>query len=219
MGFRDTLCFLCGVSPGGGPTYLAEEWRIEECLDLGPVIAELRERGVGDQLADKDVSLILTECFYASIANGGLLPPGYGNCDYSQNHIGIGRWDAQGLYHDPVPRSNLIQDGRGIQVLRLRGADGYVGRFVFILEKGEDGKFKKVWRTTYCGGVDSPCLWICEHCYHFLSAWIDMRNFPARSYAFPDDSSPLNFDEELYEIVNSRRRKRCMSRRFSQVQI
>ena len=63
----------------------------------------------------------------------------------------------------------------------------YGGKFDYVLEKRKNGKLRELLHTTYCDPVNSPCLFLCEHCYHFLQAWLDMTSFPDRTHAFPND--------------------------------
>ena len=219
MGCWDSLCLLCGVAPGGGPESLAAKYCLHD--DLQPIVAELRQLGVMKQLDDEELIRILEEGFDAGIANDTILPRGYGLGDYCQNYIGIGYWDDHGefgfrrRYDASGARLDqyLVPDGRDVSVRRLRGGGSYGGKFDYVLERGMSGQIEETSRLTLCDPAGSPCLFLCEHCYHFLAAWLDFDSLPNRSVAFPNDPTPLDFPGELYEVVNSRRNQRgtfCM---------
>lgn len=208
MGFWDTLCPLCGVAPDGGPTYLAGEWRQDD--ELQSVVAELRE---GRGLDDKQLLQILKDGFNASIAKERVLPRGYGKGDYCTAYVGVGYWDDYGNFdswhdHPKDKDSNAVPDGREVEILRLRDADGYGGVFNTVIEKNDNGEEEAVDRRIDCDPADSPCFFMCEHCYYYLGAWLDLDALPERSHAFPNNPEPLSFAGELYEVINSRVDKR-----------
>ena len=195
MGCWDTLCFLCGVAPNGGPQYLAMDWDLDNLLK--PVIAEIRQLGAAKDLDDEQLLQVLEDGFIAGCANDRVLPRGYGYRDYSSTCIGVGYWDSEGNFnswsyccggkHESVP------DGFDVEILRLRDADGYGGIFNTVVVEGRDGKEEEVRRHIDCHPGYWPCFFLCEHCYHYLKEWTDFHALPKRSHAFPDDPENISF--------------------------
>ncbi|GJE88823.1 hypothetical protein PsYK624_049100 [Phanerochaete sordida] len=202
MGFWHTLCVHCGVAPSGGPQEFSDSLSEldEEATKMAAAIAasglctlpaaELQPvvRGALDAAQDAD------------------FPEGLGYGDYAETFVAVGYWDAHG--GDAFFR-NLdkwrIPDGRCAEVRRVCNADGYGGKFNTRIVAGEDGEERRVNRPTYCDPPDSPCVFVCERCFYYLKHWIDMGELgplPDRRCAFPNETEPVSFAGELYEIIN-----------------
>lgn len=169
------------------------------------------------KLGDAELLRILKRGFDAGIKNDRVLPRGYGSKDYCRTCIGIGYWDEHGDFnaYRKINKLSTVPDGREVDVIRLRDSDGHGGVFntVVGLYIDASGKEKEDYREIDCDPTDSPCIFLCEHCYHYLEAWIDFNALPERSYVFPNESEPLSFAGELYEVINSRKDKRSKLRK------
>ena len=233
MGYWDSLCPLCGVAADGGPCALACEWSLLRHINefLIEELHHLGIRGSGDDLEesddeegsqDADLLQILEDGFQTGVSRNcqrRALPWGYGMGYYCRTYVGIGYWSEDGEFdawrHHPEDDTlKLAPDGREVGTLRLRNADGYGGSFGTVVTQGDNGGEREIQRHINCHPVDSPCLFLCEHCYHYLSAWLDWDVLPDRSCGFPDDPQPLSLAGELYEIVYSRRQKRSWFHNF-----
>lgn len=168
--------------------------------------------------------------FKTAIADDRVLPEGMGYEEYSETFVALGHWDDDGefaFYHG----KGEIPDGTHVEMRRVRDADGYGGKFNTLLSNDNDQEDKEggheddddaqdegdsddgeeeegQFRNTNCDPVDSPCLFLCEHCYHYMRAWLDVDSLPDRRRAFPSGPEVLSFAGELYEIINSRKQQR-----------
>lgn len=219
----DILCPLCGVTPEGGASQLAADWSLDE--DVQSILPELRELCKPMVFDDAELQEIVQDGFRASTRNYRLLGPGYAYYTSKGTVVAVGYWvnvegktsplgcfevfyrdrpNAHDYSLDPDWRTQpvLIPDGREVDVLRLRTQS--FGMFMFIVTVNQLGEEKEVESGIHCHPTETPCVFLCEHCYFYLQAWIDWDGLPDRRTAFPNDTEPLSFAGELYEVINSR---------------
>ena len=233
MSYQDSLCFVCGVAPDGGPEFFYNSRDLPEATQL--IDAEFREAGLCSDVEELEQVILgpFLNLFYREE-----LPKGMGRRQYSATWVGIGYWNEEGLprFECDDHAAQSIPDGRDVNIRRVRGAEGYCGLFNRIVkdraeeedqdedeedaydnyddedderdeEEREAGAMEEtVEADTVCNPDEGSSIFLCEHCYHYLEAWIDRDSLPPRSVAFPDDPKPMSFAGELYEIVTSQTR-------------
>ncbi|KAH7910965.1 hypothetical protein BJ138DRAFT_1113617 [Hygrophoropsis aurantiaca] len=199
MGGYDQLCIVCGVSPMGGPTQFFldhESSAIDMSEEIAKAIAPSNSTLTYEELLEIVHEALLEAYDHDWFADDLHRWPGFRTC------IALGFFDdedgAAELFPDELGKKTRFPNGLKVQTRPV--CDAGAGGFGAVV-----GEEQNVY--THCTSWDrnNPNFFVSEGCYHYLQAWIDMRNLP------PPNSSQtpgLSFAGELYEIVNSRKELR-----------
>lgn len=208
MGCWDELCLICGVC-GNGPRALLHKSSIDEEAEA------IAKDIIANEPHDKtphELQEIIREGLVATgpddwTKDTPWVPRGLGS--YSEMHdVAIGHFDPD--TGECQLKNNRFPRGKGVEVLRVAGGIDSGTAEKVICEV--DGKNVEVERyLTVTSSARNPNFAVCGHCYHYLEVWLDWSSFPPRSCAFPASRKPLRYAGELYEIVNSRKRRRSWS--------
>lgn len=200
MSLPHTPCIYCGVDLSGGPRAFIKEYstqeRDEKIREMADIILESSNY---DSI--EDLLSIITDAFDAAEEQD--LPEGLGWGQYATNtYVAIGYWDEEGNELPIDGKGWRIPCGRAAQVRRVREIEEFGQWFEAVLIRNGDGGEDETPQHTHVSPESSPTVVICERCFCYLEAWLELDHVPPRHHGFPHDPAPLSFPGELYEIVN-----------------
>ncbi|KAJ8454994.1 hypothetical protein ONZ45_g19091 [Pleurotus djamor] len=204
------FCLFCAVSYDSGPCYLRHESHFtdrdfaEELPSVSPHLSLPEPLEIVDILKD----------LFEELSRGsnllGWLDEGGPDRRELPRVVAIGHWDDEG---DGVYQMIQLDDseraafptGRGVSVLVC--SSNFSKIFVGTIGTSGHAEEDRLPRICCDAYEENPCFALHETCYHYLRSWLE----PHPHFLSPPSRAadpPLTFDEELYEIVNSRKELR-----------
>ncbi|KAJ8518171.1 hypothetical protein ONZ45_g4731 [Pleurotus djamor] len=210
MGHHE-FCLFCAVAFESGPTCLRHESHFsdhefaEELLAENPDLSLPEASQIVDILKD-----LFEELSRYSNMSGWLMEGGPDRAVVPRN-VAIGHWDddGEGIYQ--IDGDIIFPTGRNAKVYIVDGPSSSGAYFSQVFSP-ETRACVKENAGLYCNAyADNPCFALHESCYHYLRSWLQPHLLtPATRVA----DAPLTFDEELYEIVNSRKELRMFYKSY-----
>jgi len=231
----EELCILSGIGPGGGPSCLLNESKVDETASA--MVYEIQNLTLpGDAtrshgLTEHDLQHIVEEALTIASTDEddfwnipGSVPTWFPNhiIGWSglQSCIAIGHfvgrngecpkdWGTDNNCGEWTPGSARIPLGDNVEVRIVEWYQGG-GKFCTVIVRLPDGE------EDADEGSDCSCamnngignVFVLEGCWIYLQAWLDVSLPPRLSSC---SGEPLSLAGEFYEIVNSRKEGRnCM---------